>query len=173
MPRFDSQTIQLVIIGIAALAVVMQAFVLIAILFALKKAATSIHKDVQELRTTLTPLLHETRDFIARVAPQIESTTNDVAEMAHTWREKTTELDLAVTEIVARAQQQTSRVDGMVTSVLDSAERVGEFVSDRVSKPVRHISALVAAARAVVQSLSETAPRSHASSGSVDQGPSA
>ena len=173
MHSVDTQTIQLLIIGIAALAVVMQAVVLIAILVALKKAATSMHADIQELRTSVTPLLLDSRDFITRVAPKIESTTNDVAEIVHTLREKTEALDTTVTEIMGRAQRQTTRVDGMVTDVLDSVDKVGDFVANAVSKPVRQISALVASARAVVQSLNETAPRSHAAPGPGDPDPSA
>jgi hypothetical protein len=166
MHSIDSQTIQLIIIGVAALAVVMQAVVLIAILIAMKKAATSMHRDIQELRTSVIPLLLDSRDFFERVAPNIESTTNDVAEIVHTFREKTEAADLTVTEILEKAQLQTTRVDGMLTTALDSVEKVGVFVDKAVSKPVKQISALVAAGRAVVHSLSATAPRSHSSNGS-------
>jgi methyl-accepting chemotaxis protein len=160
MHGIDSQIIQLVIIGVAALAVVMQAVVLIAILFALKKAATAMHEDIKELRESVTPILSNSRDFLTRVAPKIESTTNDVAEIVHTIREQSVALDSTLTEILARTQRQSTRVDGMVTTALDSVDKVGEFVAQAVSKPVRQISALVASARAVVQSLSETAPHS-------------
>jgi len=171
MHGIDSQTIQLVIICVAALAVVMQAAVLIAILVAMKKAATSMHADIQELRASVTPLILDSRDFFTRVAPKIESTTSDVAEIVHTFREKTAQAELTVTEILARAQKQTTRVDGLVTSVLDSVDKVGDYVSSAVSKPVRQVSAIVAAARAVVQSLNETAAQSQ--SAPADHDPSA
>jgi len=173
MHGLDSQVIQLVIIGVAALAVVMQAVVLIAILVALKKAATAMHADIQELRESVTPIILESRDFFTRVAPKIESTTNDVAEIVHTFREKTAQAEVTVTEILARAQKQTTRVDGLVTSVLDSVDKVGEYVSTAVSKPVRQVSAFVAAARAVVQSLNETAAQPHSAPDPGDPDPSA
>jgi methyl-accepting chemotaxis protein len=191
MQSIDNQTIQLVIIGVAALAVVLQAVVLIAILIALKKAATSMHRDIQELRISVLPVLTNSRDFLTRVAPKIESTTNDVAEIVHTVREKTIVLESTVTAILDRAQRQsaqldgmmtsvlertqrqTVRVDGMVTSALDSVDKVSGFVSNTVSKPVRQISAFVAAARAVVHSLNETAPHSPSAPGPGDHDPSA
>ena len=193
MPNFDNQTIQLVIIGVAALAVVMQAVVLIAILIAMKKAATAMHRDIQELRASVTPMILDSRDFIERTvprvedfisnvapkiedfitntAPKVEATASDVAEIVHTLRVKTAEAELTVTEILARAQHQTSRVDGMVTTALDSVERVGGFLDKTVSKPVKQISALVAAGRAVVQSLNATSSRSHSSNGSGNHDP--
>jgi hypothetical protein len=78
-----------------------------------------------------------------------------------------------MTSVLERTQRQTARVDGMVTSALDSVDKVGGFVSNTVSKPVRQISAFVAAARAVVQSLNETAPRSPSAHRPGDHDPSA
>ena len=171
MHALDSQIIQLVIIGVAALAVVMQAVVLIAILIALKKAATSMHADIQELRSYVTPLILDSRDFFTRVAPKIESTTSDVAEIVHAFREKTAQAEVTVTDLLVKAQKQTTRVDGMVTSVLNTVDKAGEYVSSAVSKPARQISALLASARAVVQSLNETAARPQ--SAPADHDPSA
>ena len=193
MPNIDNQTIQLVIIGVAALAVVMHAVVLIAILLAMKKAATAMQRDIQELRASVTPIILDSRDFFERTAPKVEdfissvapkiddfitntapkveATASDVAEIVHTLRVKTAEAEFTVTEMLARAQRQTSRVDGMVTTALDSVERAGGFLEKSVSKPVKQISALVAAGRAVVQSLNATSSRSHSSNGSGNHDP--
>jgi methyl-accepting chemotaxis protein len=204
MPNINDQTIQLVIIGVAALAVVMQAIVLIAILFAMKKAAAKMQSEIQELRASVMPMIHSSSDFIANTAPRIEdfisgtapkiedfitsvapklddfitntapkieSTATDVAEIVHTVREKTSQAGMTMTEMLSRAQRQTARVDGMVTTALDSVERVGGFLDKTVSKPVKQISALVAAGRAVVQSLNATSSRSHSSNGSGNHDP--
>jgi methyl-accepting chemotaxis protein len=201
---FDNQTIQLIIIGIAALAVVMQAVVLIAILFAMKKAAAKMHADIQELRASVTPIIDSSRELITRTAPKIddfvtftvpkiedfitsvapkldsfitnttpklESTASDVAEIVHAFKEKAAQAEVTVTDVLARTQRQTTRVDGMVTTMLDSVERVGGFVDKAVSKPVKQISALVAAGRAVVQSLSATATHPPSSNGSGNHDP--
>lgn len=175
MPNLDNQTIQLIIIGVAGLAVVMQAVVLIAILFAIKKAAASMLREIKEMRASVAPIILDSSDFFARVAPQIESTTSDVAEIVHTVREKSVVIESSVMDILERAQRQsaqidgmlnnvidrtqrqTARVDGMVTNALNSVDKVGGFVADSVGKPVRRISALVAAGKAIVQSMRATA----------------
>jgi hypothetical protein len=150
----------------------------------MKNTATSIHKEIQELRASVTPLILDSTDFFTRVAPQIEATTNDVAEIVHMVREKTVVIESTVSDVLERAQRQTARVDevltgvlertqrqtarvdGMVTNALDSVEKAGGFIDKAVKKPVRQISALVAAGRAIVQSLNATAPRSHSANGS-------
>lgn len=169
MPKVDSQTIQLIIIAVAALAVVMQAIVLIAILLSLKKATRSIQAEVKELRSSVTPLLFNLRDFLTNVAPKIEATTYDVAEIVHGSKTKIAMLEITVSDILARLHRQTSRVDGMVSSMLDSVERVGDYVSVAVAKPVRQISALLASGKAIFEALSAPAPQAHPAAHSADE----
>jgi hypothetical protein len=119
---------------------------------------TNTAPRIEDFITSVAPKID---DFITNTAPRIEATATDMAEIVHTVREKTTQAGITVTEVLARTQRQTARVDGMVTTTLDSVERVGGFLDKAVSKPVRQISALVAAGRAVVQSLNATSSRSN------------
>jgi hypothetical protein len=169
MPKFDNQTIQLFIIAVAALAVVLQAIVLIAILLSVKKVANSIQAEIQDLRSAVAPLIFSSRDFFTRVAPKIEEFSTDVADIVHTLHTRTTEFDSTATVILERLQVQTVRVDGMFTGALDSIDRVGGYVSEAVSKPVRQLSALMAAAKAVVESLRASASQPHSTAGSGDE----
>ena len=168
MHNYDSQTIQLVIIAVAALAVVLQAIFLIAILISLKKATLTIHKEIQDVRSSIAPILINSRDFLTRVAPRIDSVSADVADITHILRVRIAALESVVAEILERVQRQTTRVDSMFTGALDSVERVGEFVSNTVSKPMKQISALVASAKAIVEVLSAPAPRTQSPTGSDD-----
>jgi hypothetical protein len=59
----------------------------------------------------------------------------------------------SVTEILENVRKQSSRVDHMVSGVLDSADRAGDFVTDIVSRPMRQISGVLAFAKAVIESL--------------------
>ena len=83
------QTIQLFIVAIAGLAVVMQAVVLLAIFFSLKKVASAVQTEIADLRSAVVPLLRTSQDFVTRVAPKIEMTTTDVAVMVHGLRVRT------------------------------------------------------------------------------------
>jgi methyl-accepting chemotaxis protein len=157
MPNLDNQTIQLIFIAVTALAVLMQAIILLAIFVAVRKAARSITEQVEDLRASVMPILDTTRNLINRVAPKIEDATADLAEITHGLRAQTAQMESAATEIVDRVRRQTNRLDKMFTGVLDSVDKAGAFVADAVSKPVRQISGLLASLKAIVESLRTSA----------------
>jgi uncharacterized protein YoxC len=165
MHNFDSQAIQLAIIAVAALAVVLQAIFLVAILISIKKATLTMQAEIRDLRSQVTPIVLNSRDFLTRVAPRIDSVSADVADITHVLRVRIAALEIVVAEILERVQRQTTRVDSMITGALDSVERAGEFVSNTVSKPTKKISAIVASAKAIVEVLSAPAPRTQSSTG--------
>ncbi len=116
------------------------------------------------------PVIENTRDLFARLAPKIESTTSDLAVLTRALRDQTADVQAAADEIIARARRQASRLDTMLSSVLDAVDRASAFMADTVAKPMRQLSAFLASAKAVVESLRSTegAPRAEASRRSSD-----
>lgn len=167
MPNLDNQTVLLAIVAVTALAMLLQTIFLLAILVSVRKTARSLKEEAEDLRSSVMPLVYNTRDLFARLAPKVEAAVTDVAGMARGLREQTAELESAINEVVERVRRQASRVDAMATGVLDSVDRAGSFVVDAVSGPVRQLNALLAAAKAVVESLraSERGPRPSRSAG--------
>lgn len=153
MTNLDNQTIQLIFIAITALAVLMQAVILLAIFVSVRKTAKSVTEQVEELRNSVMPIIDTTRDLMNRVAPKVEATAADLAEIAHGLRAQTAQMEFAANEIVDRVRRQTGRLDKMFTGGLDGVDRAGAFVADAVSKPVRQISGLLASLKAIVESL--------------------
>jgi len=153
MSHFDPQTIQLVIIAIAGLAVVMQAVVLLAIFLSIKKAASAVQTEVADLRAVVMPVLRTAQDFLSRVAPNIESTTADVADLVRGLRDRVAKVESSATEIVERLDRQTARVDTMLTGVLDSLERAGAYVTSAVDKPLRQLAGVLAGIKKMVETL--------------------
>jgi methyl-accepting chemotaxis protein len=184
MPKLDNETIELICIAVTALAVLLQAAVLIAMYLALRKTIGSLRQEVEDLRSSLMPVVDNSREFIsnsralvdntrrlfARVAPKAESTASDVARVARGLREQTEELESAVQEILGRVRVQAGRMDAMTTSGLDALDRAGSFVTETVGKPVRQLAGLVAAGKAIVESLRSPAhePRQTRLSGDED-----
>jgi methyl-accepting chemotaxis protein len=162
MPKLDTPTIQLALVAMVALAMVIQAIVLLAALSALRKLAKSIREEIEDLRSSVMPVIDNTRDLIARIAPKIEATTSDLAVLTHALRDQTADVQAAADEIVARVRRQASRVDTMLSSVLDAVDRANAFMADTVAKPMRQLSAFLASAKAVVESLRSTEGASRA-----------
>jgi methyl-accepting chemotaxis protein len=167
MQKIDNQTVELVFIAVTALAVLLQGVVLLLIYLALRKGIVSLREEVEDLRASLMPMVDNTRELIdnsralidnarrlfVRMAPKAEAAVSDVAGVARGLREQTEALESATLEILARVRVQTSRMDAMATNGLDAVDRAGNYVADTVGRPVRQLAGLVAAAKAVVESL--------------------
>jgi methyl-accepting chemotaxis protein len=160
MPKLDNATIELVSIAVTALAVLLQAIVLFFIYLALRKAIGSLRGEVEDLRSSLMPMVDNSRELIdntrrvfARVAPKAEATASDLARIARGLREQTGELETAAQEILERVRVQTNRMDAMATSGLDAVDRAGNFVAETVGKPMKQLVGLAAAAKAIIESL--------------------
>ena len=61
MPNLDNQTIQLIFIAVTALAVLLQAIILLAIFVTVRKAARSVREEVEDLRSSIMPIVDTTR----------------------------------------------------------------------------------------------------------------
>jgi len=164
MSHLDNQNIQLALVAAVALAMLIQSVVLLFALIALRKLASSIRQEMEDLRSKVMPVIENARILLARVTPKIEQTTSDLAVITRALRDQTADIQVAVDEIVGRAHHQARRVDAMMSNALDTVDRASSFVADTVAKPMRQVSALLASAKAVIESLRSTRGASRAGS---------
>jgi len=153
MPVFDVQTVQLVLVAVAALALLLQTIFLIAIVILARKAVRSLREEMEHYRSTVTPVIEKTRDMVERVAPQIEEAAGELNTIARTLHAQTADIRMAADDIVDRTRHQVNRIDGMLTAVFDRVERAGTFMSDAVAKPMRQLSGVIASIKAAIESL--------------------
>jgi uncharacterized protein YoxC len=165
MPNLDNQSILLVFVAITSLAMLMQAIILLAIYLSMRKASTSIREQIDEIRSSVMPVVDSTRDLCARasdlfqkVSPKVESAASDLAEMAHGLRVQTNELQVSTLEVLERVRRQSGRIDHMFSGLLDAVDRAGGFVAEVVSKPVRQFSGILASIKAVIETLGKPTP---------------
>ena len=52
-----------------------------------------------------------------------------------------------------RVRRQASRLDTLMTNVLDTVDRASNFMADAVAKPMRQFSAILASVKAAIESL--------------------
>ena len=170
MSHMDPQLAQLVFAGVAAVALLLQALVLLLIFLGIRKAISTLRGDIEEVRASVMPFVKESHETFRRVSPRIEQATADVAALAHTLREQSEHLKTASEEIIEKARHQAERIDSMTTNVLNTADRAGTLVSDAVTRPMRQLSAVLASIRAIVDTLraSEPTARNRANHSSGD-----
>ena len=158
MPKLDNQTIQLALVAAVALAMLLQVIILFAVFIVLRKAARSIREDIETLRSSVTPIILNTRELLTRLIPKIEETTSDLAVLAHNLRLQVVDVQTAADEIIDRVRRQAGRIDSMLSNLLDAVERASAFMADTVAKPLRQLSAVLASAKAVIESLRTVDP---------------
>lgn len=153
MSGMNQETLLLIFVAATGAAVLLQALVLLALFLSVRKSAKAMQEQMEELRGTVTPVLTRTKDFLDNVGPKLESVATDLAELAHGLRAQSAELQESATAIMGSVRRQTSRLDAMCTDFLDTADRATHVVSEVIQMPLRQISALAAATKAVLSAL--------------------
>lgn len=157
--KVNNETLMLVFVACTGAAVLMQAFVLLAMYFAFRKAIKMAQEQIEELRTNVLPMVKDTKDLLTTVGPKIEIVATDFAALTHGLRTQSALLKISATDIAERVTRQTTRIDMMVTNTLDMVDRAGAILADAISVPIRQLSGIVAFAKAAVGTLRAPTPR--------------
>ena len=117
MLKLDNQTILFAFAVVTGLAVLLQAFILLAIFVTMRKAASSIREEIGSLRASLMPVIYDTREllassrdtlvsaqefvanaqgFLTRVSPKVEEAAGDLAEITSGLRVQTAQIQSSV-----------------------------------------------------------------------------
>ena len=163
MQHIDNQTIQLILIAVVVLAMVFQSIILIALFATMRKAAHDASEKIDRIQSSVVPLIDNARALMERLTPKIDKTSDDLTALAHSLRIQTDDLQTAANDIILRVRVQASRLDTMVTDLLDGVDRASNYMAGAVSKPIRQVSAIIASVKAAVESLrsAQPGPRSH------------
>jgi uncharacterized protein YoxC len=160
MANLDLQTTQLIIVAAVALSMLIQAFVVLAVFIVARKTINKLQDDLDETRAKvmglidkIQPLVESTREFLTRTTPKIEAAVGDIAVVTQKLRAESDDVQAAASELIDRARRQGARMDSMMTKTLDTVDRAASFMTDTVSKPMRQLSAILASAKAVVETL--------------------
>jgi hypothetical protein len=133
----------MVFVGMVAIALVAQAIALIIMAVGAGKARKRGLEIAEEVRMKLMPILETSHDVIRDSAPKVKIITENLVETSHVVRSKAQEFDVTASELNMRTRAQAARVDGMVTSVLNTTADISETLQRAVKVPVREFAGLV------------------------------
>jgi uncharacterized protein YoxC len=155
------ETIELAFVVIAALALLSQTIILLVVIAGAAKAAKSLKEEINELRSSVMPIVHTTRDLVDSLSPKVDKTVADIADIAHSVRKQAIEFEAVTAEVLTRVRHETGRIDTMFSGTLDAVDKAGQFVTHAVSKPVRQISGVLASLKAILEALRNPEPPYH------------
>jgi len=130
-------------IALTAIAILLQAGVLIAIFVVLRKTSTKMEELATEVKTKVLPTIAQAEAMLTEVRPKVETITEQVQESTTIIRNEIERVDATVNDVVDRARLQIIRADELFTRTLDRVERTSEIVHKTVVSPVRHVSGLM------------------------------
>jgi methyl-accepting chemotaxis protein len=155
----NTETILIVFVALTGIAVLLQACVLLGILVSLRKTAKSLTEVTGDIKSTIIPLVFSTRELVERITPEVVSISKGLSELTETVRKEANGVTASAGEIVDRINNQSKRLDAMLTSSLNAIERAGDVVESAVAAPVRQVSGVLAAIRAIVDTLRSESSR--------------
>lgn len=155
----NNETLLLIFVACTGAAVLMQAIVLLAMLITARKALRIAQEQIEELRTNVLPLVKDTKALLTSVGPKIESAATDFAALTSSLRTHGVRLQDSAADILERVDRQSTRVDTMLTGILDTADRAAAVVAEVISVPIRQLAGVAAFARAAIATLRDDVPR--------------
>jgi hypothetical protein len=133
----------IIFVGIVAFSMLVQAIAVIVLALGAIKARKRALEIAEEVREKLMPLVAGAHDIIRDAGPKVKIITENLVETSHMVRSKAAEFDATASELNLKARVQAARVDGMVTSVLNTTAEISDTLQRAVRVPVREFTGLV------------------------------
>lgn len=132
-----------VFILLTGIAVFLQAGVLLAMYFAMRKSGNRMEALATEVKTKVLPTVEQAQEFMTKMRPQLEVIVDNVEGATTMIRSQVERVDATVTDAMDRARLQIIRGDELLTRTMDRVEHTSEMVQKTVVSPVRQLSGLM------------------------------
>ena len=132
-----------IFVGVTAVAVVIQAGILVGLFVAVRKSASRMEALATEVKAKVLPTVDTAQSILVDMRPKIDTIASNVSETSSVLRGQVERLDATVTDIVDRTRLQVIRADELLNRTMDRIEETSEAVHRTVISPVRQLSGLV------------------------------
>ena len=132
-----------VFIALTGFAVLLQAGVLLAMYFAMRKSGERMEALASEMKTKVMPTVEQAQQMMMQMRPQLEVIVDNIEGATTVIRSQIERVDATVTDAMDRARLQIIRGDELLTRTMDRVEHTSEIVQKTVVSPVRQLSGLM------------------------------
>lgn len=136
-------TLLMIFVGVTALAVALQAGVLVFMFLAVRKTSAKVESIAEEVKTKVLPTAELAHSMMTELRPKIETLVDNVSVSTTVLRTQVERVDATLTDIVDRTRLQVIRADEFVSGTMDKLEETRDAVQRTVVSPVRHLSGLM------------------------------
>ncbi|MBZ5645143.1 MAG: hypothetical protein LAO19_20475 [Acidobacteriia bacterium] len=128
---------------LTAIAVVLQAIVLIALFLQIRRTAARVETAVTEINTRIAPILSRVQILVEDVSPRISGIVADASELTRMARGQAQKVDRILGETLDRVRMQLIHIDQILTGAMETVEEAGARLRETVWGPVVKATALV------------------------------
>lgn len=143
----------MIFIGIVALAMLIQAFVVLVLGIIAWKASKRAMQIAEEVRLKSLPLIDTANSVAHELHPKVRVLTDNLVEVSHVARARAEEFDSTLKDVNNKTRAQVTRVDDMVSSVLDTTSDIASAAQKAVQVPVREFNGLMSGLKAGIDVL--------------------
>jgi hypothetical protein len=130
-------------VAVTALAIVLQAFILILLFVQLRRTAAKVEQTMADLNTKVTPLISRVQILVDEVSPRITGIVADASEVTRLARSEAQKVDRILSEALERLRLQLIHVDHILTGAMEAVEEAGSHLRQTVWGPVLRATALI------------------------------
>src|ERR1700732_4681214 len=128
---------------VTAVAVVLQAIMLIALFLQLRRTAARVEETIADLNTRLSPIISRLQILVDDVSPRLSGLVADASELTRLARGQAQKLDRILTETMERLRLQLIHVDQILTGAMEAVEETGSRLRETIWGPVVKASAII------------------------------
>ncbi|MCU1310567.1 MAG: hypothetical protein JWO20_1692 [Candidatus Angelobacter sp.] len=125
------------------LAVIIQAGILVALFFNVKKTSERMEAVAKRVEVSVVPVLESTKVILEDATPKLREITANLAETTGTLRTQVARMDATFNDAVDRTRLQVIRVDELVSRTMDKVEETTEMMQHTVLTPMKQLSGVI------------------------------
>jgi hypothetical protein len=156
-------------IVIAAVAIVVQMAILLAMFVQMKTAINKFSVIATELQGRVDPILSRVNRMLEESEGRVSSIISDGAEITRLARGQAQKMDRIFTETIERLRVQVIRADQILTGALEVVDDAGTKFRKTLWAPIRQASAVMKGIKVGLEMLRHQEERGLGSDGSVEE----
>jgi hypothetical protein len=136
-------TLLKIFIAVTTFAVVIQAGIMVALYFAVRKSTEKMDALASEVRSKALPTIDTVQNILVDLRPKIDLMSTNFSESSTMVRNQLARVDVTLADALDRTRLQVIRADELLNRTMDKVEETSEIVHKTVISPLRQVNGLV------------------------------
>ena len=140
-----SDTLLGIFIAVTAVAVVIQAGILVGLYVAVRKSTAKMEALATQVTDKALPTMETVQAMLVEIRPKLDVMTVNLSESSTLVRNQLGRLDATLTDALDRTRLQVIRADELLNRTMDKVEETSDAVHKTVISPLRQVNGLMSA----------------------------